>query len=295
MDENLRILILEDVPTDATLEEFELQEAGLVFTSRRVMNEKEYIREMESFSPHLILSDYDLPQYNGAYALAEARMRCPDVPFILVTGAIGEDRAIEILTQGARDYVLKNRLNRLAPAVQRALVEADAHRARKKAEEALFMAHEVLQREIEEKTSELHMEIALRKKAEESLRQSEEKLKLALDASGQGIWDWNLPGGELVWSNQCKALFGLKEDAPVCYDIFLEMVHVDDRERIRHALSQALEQRKNYDVEMRVLWPDGTQHWVKAKGRGLYDEKNKPLRMIGVTRDIAEPRLSKQS
>lgn len=290
MNEDLRILILEDVPTDAALEEFELQEAGLVFTSRRVMTEKEYIREIESFSPHLILSDYDLPQYNGAHALAEARMRCPDVPFILVTGALGEDRAIEILTKGAKDYVLKNRLNRLAPAVQRALAEAEAHLARKKAEEALLADHKALEHEIEVRTAEIRKEIILRKQTEEALRCCEEKLKLALEASGQGIWDWNLPGGELVWSDQCKALFGLKEDAPVCYDVFLEMVHIDDRDSIRLAMSQALEQRKSYDVEMRVLWPDGTLHWVESKGRGLYDERNKPLRMIGVMHDITERR-----
>ena len=199
------------------------------------------------------------------------------------------------MTQGAKDYVLKSRLNRLAPAVQRALAEAEEHQARKKAEEALLLAHKALEHEIEERTAELRKEIAFRKEIEESLRQSDEKLRLALEASGQGIWDWNLPGGELVWSDQCKALFGLKGDTSLCYDIFLEMVHVDDRDGIRLALSQALEQRKNYDVEMRVLWPDGTLHWVASKGRGLYDENNKPFRMIGVMRDITERRQSEQA
>lgn len=290
MGEDLRILILEDVPTDAALEEFELQEAGLSFTSKRVMTEQEYIRELQYFSPNLILSDYDLPQYNGAYALAEARTRCPDIPFILVTGAVGEDRAIEILTQGAKDYVLKSRLNRLAPAVQRALAEAEAHRARKKAEEALREAHRALENQVEERTAELRAEIAVRKQAEESLRRSEEKLRLALEASGQGTWDWNLVAGELFWSDKCKALFGLETDAVVTHDVFLQLIHPEDRERIRQAVSQALELRKDYDVEMRVLWPDGTVHWVASKGRGLYNGQRKPIRMIGVTRDITERR-----
>ena len=97
--------------------------------------------ELQEFCPDLILSDYDLPKYNGALALAEARRRCPDTPFILVTGAVTEDRAIEILTQGAKDYVLKNRLEqRLVPAVRRALAEAKEHRERKKAEEELQAA-----------------------------------------------------------------------------------------------------------------------------------------------------------
>jgi len=141
MAEHLRILILEDNPTDAELIQFELEEAMLVFTARVVMTEKDYVREIQDFCPDIILSDYDLPTYNGSLALAEARRRCPDTPFILVTGAIVEDRAIEILTQGAKDYVLKTRLQqRLAPAVRRALAEAEEHKERKKAEQELRAA-----------------------------------------------------------------------------------------------------------------------------------------------------------
>ena len=90
----------------------------------------------------LFFPTYDLPQYNGLQALKDARKKCPDTPFILVTGAIVEDRAIEILTQGAKDYVLKTKLQqRLVPAVKRALAEAEEHRARKQAEAELREAH----------------------------------------------------------------------------------------------------------------------------------------------------------
>jgi CheY-like chemotaxis protein len=146
MEKVIRILILEDNPVDVELIQFEMQEAGLVFTSKVVMTEEDFIREIQELSPDLILSDYDLPHYNGAAALAEARRRCPDTPFILVTGAVTEDRAIDILTQGAKDYVLKNRLQqRLVPAVRRALAEATEHRARQEAELELREAHRQLQ------------------------------------------------------------------------------------------------------------------------------------------------------
>ena len=138
MAESLRIIILEDNLADAELVQFELKEAGLVFTAKVVMTRNDFVHELQTFSPDLILSDYDLPNYNGALALAEAKKRCPDVPFVLVTGAVGEDRAIEILTQGAKDYVLKSRLEqRLVPAIRRALAEAQEHKERKKAEEEL--------------------------------------------------------------------------------------------------------------------------------------------------------------
>jgi PAS domain S-box-containing protein len=135
MDKTLQVLILEDNPADAELIKFELEEAGIIFASKVVMTEEDFIHELHVFSPDVILSDYDLPRYTGALALVEAKRCCPDVPFILVTGAISEDRAIEILTSGAKDYVMKSRLNRLSSALQRAVAEAEEHRARKKAEE----------------------------------------------------------------------------------------------------------------------------------------------------------------
>jgi CheY-like chemotaxis protein len=118
-----RILILEDVRSDEALMEFELQEAGITFIPKWVKTEKEYVQALQDFSPDLILSDYNLPQYNGSLALAEARKRCPDVPFILVTGLLedDEDRLGEGLVQGANDYVLKQHLDRLVPAVKKAL------------------------------------------------------------------------------------------------------------------------------------------------------------------------------
>ncbi|MEN6620741.1 MAG: GAF domain-containing protein [Smithella sp.] len=152
---NIRILILEDNPTDVELIQFELQEANIDFSSKIVMSKKDFINELSNFSPDIILSDYDLPQYNGSLALAEARKRCPDVPFILVTGAISENRAIDILTGGAKDYVMKSRLNRLAPAIIRALDEAKEHRARKQAEDELRIAHRSLEKQVAEKTADL--------------------------------------------------------------------------------------------------------------------------------------------
>jgi len=126
IDKIIRILILEDRTVDFDLMEYELIEAGFAFTSKRAMNEKSFLRGLEEFAPDLILSDYDLPQYTGALALAEAKSRFPDIPFILVTGALDDDpgKVGEILSRGASDYVLKNRLDHLAPIV-RSVLEFD--------------------------------------------------------------------------------------------------------------------------------------------------------------------------
>ncbi len=123
MDKPLRVLILEGRASDADLIEFELQEAGIAFTSQRVEKEKDYLRALQEFSPDLILSDYDLPQYTGSLALVAAKELRPEIPFILVTGAITESNGLchEIIEQGARECVLKNHLERLAPAVRKVL------------------------------------------------------------------------------------------------------------------------------------------------------------------------------
>ena len=153
MDEQLRILMLEDNPTDADLIQYGMQEEGLAFSAKVVMTETEFLRELEAFAPDLVLSDYDLPQYNGILALAAAKKSRPDLPFILVTGAIGEDRAIEILTQGANDYVMKSRLTRLVPAIRRTLAETGEQRARKAAEEKLRDMYKILEIKVAQRTA----------------------------------------------------------------------------------------------------------------------------------------------
>jgi PAS domain S-box-containing protein len=133
----LRILILEDVPTDAELMKDELAEAGLTFTSKLVSSRKSFLDSLEGFVPELILSDYSLPSFDGLSALKIAREKCPDVPFIFVSGALGEEMAIELLKKGATDYVLKDRLSRLGPAVSRALSEVEERTERKRMENVL--------------------------------------------------------------------------------------------------------------------------------------------------------------
>lgn len=137
MNQELRILILDDVPTDAELMTFELVEAGMAFTSKYTSDKASFLRSLEEHQPDIILSDYSLPSFDGLSALKIAKEKHPDIPFIFVSGALGEETAIELLKQGATDYVLKDKLPRLAPAVSRALQEVAERTERKRAEEAL--------------------------------------------------------------------------------------------------------------------------------------------------------------
>lgn len=137
MDATLRILMLEDVPADAELVERELRKGEMSFISKRVETREEFVREIVAFMPDVILADYKLPSFDGLSALEIAKEKCPDVPFIFVTGSMGEEWAIETFERGATDYVLKERLTRLVPAVDRALREARERQELRQAEDVL--------------------------------------------------------------------------------------------------------------------------------------------------------------
>jgi PAS domain S-box-containing protein len=138
----LRVLMIEDEAQDAALVQHALKQGGFDFSFKRVDTQPDYLRELESYKPSLILSDHGLPAFDGFSALAIARERVPEVPFIFVTGSLGEEMAIKALKTGATDFVLKHRLMTLPPAVHRALRQAEFRVQRKKAEEALHTSEE---------------------------------------------------------------------------------------------------------------------------------------------------------
>ncbi len=135
--EKLFILILEDLPADAELAAHELKKTGVDFFMRRVETREEFEMEIADCKPDIILADYSLPSFDGISALRIALAKCPKTPFIFVSGAIGEDRAIETLKAGATDYVLKDNMKRLGTSVKRALRDREERRKREYFEEAL--------------------------------------------------------------------------------------------------------------------------------------------------------------
>jgi PAS domain S-box-containing protein len=143
LPEEVRILHLDDNPMDAALIAEILQDEPEQFRASvtYVQNRAEFIAALQQKKFDVILSDFRMPSFDGDQALLVAKECSPDIPFIMVTGELGEERAIETLQRGATDYVIKDRLFRLIPAIRRALNEADNRRKRKEAEDALHRAH----------------------------------------------------------------------------------------------------------------------------------------------------------
>ncbi len=137
MDALIHILHLEDDPIDVRLVQARLEEHNLSCRITRVQTEEEFDDGLRQNRLDIILADYRLPMYDGMSALQLAKELRPDVPFVFVSGTMGEEAAIEALTQGATDYVLKQKMSRLGPAIDRAVQESRDRRDRKLAEEAL--------------------------------------------------------------------------------------------------------------------------------------------------------------
>jgi two-component system cell cycle sensor histidine kinase/response regulator CckA len=133
----LRVLIIEDVPMDAELVEYELGRARIPFEARRVDTRERFLAELDAFGPDVILSDYTLPRFDGMAALELARSHAPATPFLIVTGSINEETAVGAMKAGAADYLLKSNLARIGPAIEGALARIRARTEKARAENAL--------------------------------------------------------------------------------------------------------------------------------------------------------------
>jgi PAS domain S-box-containing protein len=128
----------------------------------------------------------------------------------------------------------------------------------------------------------------------DALRLEEERLRLAVEGAALGTWHWSLPDGELIWSSRCYEICGVPLGSPVTLDLFIGLLHPDDREAVEAAIRDALAGTP-YDVEFRIRWRDGSVRWLASVGRAYHDADGKAVRMEGVVRDVTERRLAAEA
>ncbi|AFZ30628.1 multi-sensor hybrid histidine kinase [Gloeocapsa sp. PCC 7428] len=139
-------------------------------------------------------------------------------------------------------------------------------------------------------------DITDRKQAEIELQISQERLQLALSSAKLGMWFWDIEPDTLIWTERCKALFGLPlDDSAIAYADFMAVLHPDDRERTHEAVVRAIEERADYDIEYRAVWQDGSVHWIASKGSCVFDAAGKAVRMNGVVIDIDDRKQAEEN
>jgi CheY-like chemotaxis protein len=198
---SLNLLILEDVPVDAELIEYELRKAKLQYSAVCVASEEEFVRELDRIVPDAILSDYSLPQFNALAALEILHQRGLEVPFVLVTGSQSEEVAVKCIKKGADDYILKESLKRLPSALLSAIAKRQAHRDREQAEQA------------------------------QALRRSEEHFRTLIENSSDIITILSAKGKILFESPSIERVLGYDAEELVGRNVF-DLIHPNDLQEV---------------------------------------------------------------
>ena len=260
---DIRVLLVEDMPTEAELEVRELKRAGMRVSHQVVDTEAGFREALQAFVPDVILSDFSMPQFDGMAALGIARDQVPDVPFIFVSGTIGEEYAIRALKNGATDYVLKTNLLRLPPAVDRALAEAKERRAQRLVQKELDLARDRLA----------------------SIFNTLPDMLWSMDGRGERV---------LFASPAARSVFGRPaEDFLARASLWLELAHPDDHARLEAAW-QRLRAGEPLDIEYRMRWPDGTVRWINQRARVIRPGDGAAERIDGIARDVTEQAEARQ-
>ena len=265
MTKRLRLLLIEDSESDADIILRLLMQAGLDVFSHRVEDAQGLRHALGDPSWDIIIADYHLPGFDAPGALRILQEGGHDIPCIVVSGMMGEETAVEMMKSGAHDYLTKNNLTRLVPAVERELAEATERRESKK--------------------------------AQEELRSSEGRLALAVEATQMGTFDFYPQTGKLIWSKFTRQHFGLPPETEVTYDTFLCALHPSDRDRVIQTLQNALryENGGDYADEYRAMGiTDGQERWLSSRGRVYFDEQSQPVRFVGVILNITERKRLEQ-
>ena len=254
--QGLRVLMVEDVSADAELAIHNLERAGIQCSHRRVDSEQTFRLALTEFRPHLILSDFTLPGFDGMTALSITVKEAPDIPFIFLSGTLGEERAIEALRSGAVDYVLKANPGRLASAVRRAL------------------------REVTERTR--------RVIAERQIRKSEQRLRDIVDTSQDWIWELDGRGRLVFCSESVQSMLGLKVEQ-VLGSPLEALMHEADRETFQARLRELNAQnRSTTGILTRLRHASGEFRWLECNVLALAGRQQRITGFRGTYRDITE-------
>ncbi|MEO6230044.1 MAG: PAS domain S-box protein [Ferruginibacter sp.] len=265
MIKNLRILLLEDSEDDAELILMELRNGGIQFTPRVVDTRQDFLHGIVEFKPDIIISDHSMPQFNSAEALKLYKAHLKEqnliAPFILVAGTISEEFAVQCIKDGADDYILKDRLQRLPSAVLSALEKCKIanENARVTAEKLLLL----------------------------------ERYEYVTKATSDAIWDWDIADNSIYCGEGFQKLFGhIRNPLTNNYNLNTAYIVKEDIERVMVGVDKVLQSSENtWSDEYCYLKADGTSAFVQDKAIIIRNSEGKAIRMVGAIQDITRKKL----
>ena len=280
---HLRVLVVEDSANDAELALRELRKEGRTIESRVVEDREPFIAALAGYAPDVILCDFSLPNFDGMAALGLALERAPLVPFIVVTGSNNEETAVECMKAGAWDYVLKDRLGRLGPAVAGALERARLARECAAAQQALA-------------ESEARYRLIAENTAEDARRTSDERLRDAMEAGNLTCWEWDLANGRVAWVGRVDRALGDESSGVIESAAALrDLLPGEDLESLVDASGSARESGAPFSREVRATWPDGSVHWLEIRGAYAHDASGRAIRVRGLTMDVTVRKMAEEA
>lgn len=259
MDNPLRLLIVEDNESDVEIMRRLISREGIVFVDQVVESKEDFKTALFEFQPDVILSDYAMPRFDGMRALLIRQEIGPTIPFILVTGSINEEVAVECMKAGADDYVLKQNLIRLVPSMKAALVKQETIRQRLEAETAL--------------------------------RRSEERFKQIAELSGKFIWETDKNGMYTYVNKISEGILGYSSEEMVGKAYFYDFFIPEQKAEMKAAAMQFFSEKKEFmDFENHNIHKNGNLVILSTTGMPLLDTEGNLIGYRGVDTDITEQR-----
>lgn len=260
MAKKLKLLNIEDSEFDAELLLRHLNAENYDVDFTRVDSFEVLKNALQNEKWDIVICDYSIPGLSVDEALELVKTNDPNVPFLVISGTILEEKAVELMRAGAGDYLMKDNLKRLGPAIERELQEAE-NRLRKMESDA-------------------------------SLAESEKRLKLALRAAEMGVWEWNLKTDNVSGSTEFYSIWEVDESVSK-FQQFTERCHPDDIDATLRRLQKSIDEREVYSGDFRIQGASGTKY-VTVTALAEYDNSGNPQRVIGSIRDITDKKTTEK-
>ncbi len=304
----INILLVEDNPADARLVVEMFKECSdPEFASTHTERLEDALQMLEGEEFDAVLLDIKLPDSDGFNGLERIIASKPRLPVVMLTGVDDENMGIQALHKNASDYLVKGKIDEqllsrsIRYAIERKKVQAELHEANARLAEHsadLEVANQTLKDSRLAALNLMDDAIAARRQAEqafEQLRQSEERLRLVIESSRTGTWDWDVRTNQVIWNDILFEMLGLNATTePVRAETFFNYIHVDDRERVEEKVKLVFEKGREFNDEFRIIRADGKVCWLLSRGELYRDESGKPVRITGVNYDISRIKFAEE-